>query len=383
MVYRGKERPHVQGSAWRKRCLNAAMFGVTVSIFVILIVSVWGCATVLTREIKDEISHLSFSHDGKKFLFDRCRAGNCQIQVYDLGTGELSAYQSPANERWTMAKHSYDGKKIVFAVMPMRDEHLELADMQIAVMDPDGKNLKKITTGQGAKLYPVFSHSGKKVLYARAAYMRKKGATPAAQYDAWEVDLETGEQTQLTYFKYFYMAYLTYFPDDERFIYYGEMPEAFPGIKEGDKEALNNKFRELAKKGISLHATVVMKGKKMIPRLYDFDTYPRKPLLSQDGSRLLFEKGFLGTFYLYSPDGNHRRLGGGGSLNSAAISPDGELLGVNYDSTVNIYSVKDGKLKVQFYILAATRIENWDDNNRKYPREQKMIPELPSRIYSE
>ncbi len=278
-----------------------------------------------TKEIKDEISELSFSHDGKKVMFDRCRKEGCQIQVYNMETGELSAYQSPANERWTMAKQSYDGRKIVFAVMPIRDEHLELADMQIAVMDPDGKNLKKMTTGPGAKLYPTFSHSGKKVLYARAAYMRKKGATPAAQFDAWEVDLATGTQTQLTYFRYFFMGYLTYFPDDERFIFYGELPEAFPGIKDGDKEALKNKFIELAKKQIGLHATVVMKGKEMIPKMYDFGTktYPKRPLLSQDGSLLIFEKGAsAGKFYLYSADGNHRLVGAGGSVDSAAISPD-------------------------------------------------------------
>jgi Tol biopolymer transport system component len=50
--------------------------------------------------------------------------------------------------------------------------------MQIAVMDSYGKNIKKITTGSGAKLYPTFSRSGKNT---RAPYMRKEGKTPAAQ----------------------------------------------------------------------------------------------------------------------------------------------------------------------------------------------------------
>ena len=71
------------------------------------------------RDPKDSIANLSFNHDGKKVVFDRCRNEGCQIQVYDLETGELAAYQSPENERWTMGKYSYDGKRITFSVIPV------------------------------------------------------------------------------------------------------------------------------------------------------------------------------------------------------------------------------------------------------------------------
>lgn len=85
-----------------------------------------------------------------------------------------------------MGKYSYDGKRIVFSVFPIKsNDDLDLGNMQIAVMDTDGKNYKKVTTGAGAKVYPTFSHDGKKILYACAAYIRKKGKTPAADYDAW------------------------------------------------------------------------------------------------------------------------------------------------------------------------------------------------------
>ena len=97
---------------------------------------------------KDIISNLSFSHDGKKVVFDRCRNEGCQIQVYNLETGELAAYQSPKNEQWTMGKYSYDGKRITFSVFPIKPKGgLDLGNMQIAIMDADGKNYKKITTG--------------------------------------------------------------------------------------------------------------------------------------------------------------------------------------------------------------------------------------------
>jgi Tol biopolymer transport system component len=370
-----------------KKINNAFLLFITSFIFITLMISVGGCATVQTKEIKDEISNLSFSHDGKKVLFDRCRDEGCQIQVYDLETGELAAYQSPANERWTMARQSYDGKKIVFSIMPIIDGHLDLSEMQIAIMDSDGKNVRKLTTGPGAKLYPVFSHSGKKVLYSRAAYIRKQGKTPAAQYDAWEVDLATGTQTQLTYFKYFYMGYLTYFPDDERFIFYGEIPEAFPGLdlpKDNSKKVQEMIRQEQMKKKVSIGGVLTMKKGVFLPQdQYDFGEgfNAERPLLSKDGSRLLFEKSAsAGKFYLYSLNGNHRHVGGGGSIDSAAISPDGELLGVTYGKTINIYGVKDGKLEVQIYNHAATHMENWDNDIRKFPRKQRMIPGLPSRI---
>jgi len=73
--------------------------------------------------------------------------------VYDLETGELAAYQSPKNERWTMGKYSYDGKRITFSVNTKKPlGGIDLGEMQIAVMDADGKNYKKVTTGPGAKL---------------------------------------------------------------------------------------------------------------------------------------------------------------------------------------------------------------------------------------
>jgi Tol biopolymer transport system component len=313
----------------------------------LFLTSTGGCMSVL--DTKDSISNLSFNHDGKKVVFDRCRAGSCQIQVYDLETGELAAYQSPKGERWTMGRYAYDGKKIAFSVIPIKSKGgMELGDMQIAVMDVDGKNYRKLTTGPGAKLYPAFSHNGKKILYAKAARIREKGKTPAADYDAWEVNLETGEQTQLTFFEYFYMGNLSYFPDDERFIYYGELPDAFPSEKYGYKGSFEKMMFQLAREGKGIHGLVVMKGQELIPNPYVFPekTHPQRPLLSKDGSVMIYEKALSGgKFYLYSPDGNHRLVGEGGSVNAAAISPDGELLGIiSADYIMQIFKVRDGSL---------------------------------------
>jgi len=334
---------------------------------------------MLTTE--DTISELSFSHDAKKVVFDRCSNEGCQIQVYDLETGELAAYQSPKNERWTMGKYSYDGKKFAFSVIPIKPKGgPELGEMQIAVMDANGKNFKKVTTGPGAKLYPTFSHNGKKILYACAARIREKGRTPAGQYDAWEVNLETGVQTQLTFFNYYYLGYLTYFPDDERFIFWGSMPSVFEGVGALDDSNFKNKMIELGKRGMSISGIAVMKGKELIPSPYSSfpkESFPQRPLLSNDGSVMIYEKSHsAGKYYLYSEDGKHRLVSHSGSVHSVAISPDGQYFGSNFDDSVFIKRISDGKYIRSLFVR---RSKEWEESVKKMPY-MRLLPRTPARI---
>ena len=344
-----------------------------------------------TKEIKDEISNLSFSHDGKKVLFDRCRDEGCQKQVYDLETGELAAYQSPANERWTMARQSYDGKKIVFSVIPIVGNNLDLTQMQIGIMDTDGKNYKKLTSDPMPKIYPTFSHSGKKILYVKAGRIRKQGRTPASDYDAWEMDIATGKETRLTYFKYFHMAGVSYFPGDEKILYEALGPFAFPGLNlpEDSSKALNMIAEEAAKRKIYLVGLLTIKKGDLFPErpyyLFEEGHPPEHPLLSNDG-KLFFTPAGKSKLYLYSPDGNHKHVGGGGDINSAAISPDGELLGnIVVKKEIYIYTIQDGKQKVELYLPCVPKtIENWSNIKKQreslYGEKTTMLPERPSRI---
>jgi Tol biopolymer transport system component len=358
----------------------------TTFILIALMTTTGGCMSRNSND-KDSISNLSFNHDGKKVVFDRCRNEGCQIQVYDLETGELAAYQAPENERWTMGKYSYDGKRITFSVIPHKPQGgLDLGQMQIAVMDADGKNYKKVTTGPGAKLYPTFSHNRKKILYACAARIRESGGTPASNYDAWEVELTTGKQTQLTFYKYFYMGNLTYFPDDERFIFYGDRPSVYEGMRAyPDEEAFIAKMRELNRQGKNIGGVVVMKGKELVvPNPYNKyppETFAKKPLLSKDGSVMIYEKSH-GRFYLYSPDGNHRLAVDAGPSDSAAISPDAELFAmIAVGEIINTFTMRDGKRKDKLYLSRVPKtVENFEVYMRKRPDIHRMIPDKPSII---
>ena len=361
---------------------KAALCCITTFILITLMTSAGGCFAML--EEKDTISNLSFSHDGKSVVFDRCKNDGCQIQVYNLETEELAAYQSPKNERWTMAKQSYDGKKIVFSVIPITGNDLDLTQMQIGIMDTDGKNYKKLTSDPMPKIYPIFSHSGKKVLYVKASRIRKEGRTPASDYDAWEVDIETGKETRLTYFKYFHMSSVSYFPSDEKIFYRAEGPFAFPGLelpKEDIKKALRMITDEAKKRQVYIVGLLTMKKGDTFPErpyyLFEKGHPPIRPLLSKDGTKLFFEAaGKAGEFYLYSPDGNHRLVCKAGSVSSAAISPDGARLGINVPTNIFILNTSDGQI---YRTICVTKGKNWDEKIKTNP-SWRLLPAQPLMI---
>lgn len=89
-----------------------------------------------------------------------------------------------------------------------------------------------------------------------------------------------------------------------------------------------------------------------------------------------------GKFFLYSPDGNHRLVGEGGSVNSAAISPDGNLLGViSVSLEIFIFNIQDGKRQPILYVpYAKKKIVNWEEAYKGHGSLYKMIPEEPSII---
>ena len=144
---------------------------------------------------------------------------------------------------------------------------------------------------------------------------------------------------------------------------------------------------ELGQKGMNIMNVVVMKGKEMIPNPYIFPakTFPEKPLLSKDGSTLIYEKSMsAGKFFLYSPDGNHRLVGSGGSVNAAAISPNGGLLAlISVSTTISITKVQNAKADQILYLPSVPKTDkSWETARQKNESwlKFKMIPEELSRI---
>jgi Tol biopolymer transport system component len=249
---------------------------------------------------------------------------------------------------------------IVFVIYPLVNGRLDMAGMQIAVMDPDGKNLKKVTDRPGVKIFPSFSHSGRKIIYAGADTIRESGGTRAADFDAYEVDLESGRETRLTRFRFFQTSPPFYLPDDEQFIFAGEFPRACPRHPYCNYEAMMKAREEYNAKYQQNNIFLMHRGEDVLRPYLKFYSYSGKPMLSADGKRLFFlgrentetGRGFWYQFYIYSPDGKHRRITNMTTatyVSCGAVSPAGDRLAAVYDmeperekNRVVIYDVESG-----------------------------------------
>ena len=319
----------------------------------------------------DQISNISFSPDSKKLLFDRFRDDRpAMIHVYNLETGNLSAYKPPQGEGWYDARYSFDGRWIAFSITPQNRESgklkQDLANTQIALMAPNGKNVRKITHTIGWKVDPSFSHDNKKVIFAKAGKLGQHMPGTfhdilAIFYDVYEVDLEKDLEYRLTRFKFDEMSPPFFLPDDEMIIFsaYGA-PNKYPGIAEDDYNAIERKKKELRDK--SLHKLglltdniyIVRKGQEDLPDpLFRSEDSLYTPQVTTKG--LIYFKNPWHIFQ-YSPDGNHRRITNvtDRAIRSFSISPDGALLAiVVYDKAdqerektkIVIYNSNDGTIK--------------------------------------
>jgi Tol biopolymer transport system component len=367
---------------------------------VLMIFLIWTLAGGYDNFIKEKnavsISKISFSPDGKKIIFN-CEKGYLpnMIHVYDLETKDLIAYQPPKGEYWSGARYSPDGSKIVFVTIPSGNyfKYSEHDKAQLAVMDTDGKNIRKITNTDSYKNDPSFSHSGRKIIFSRSDIIRKNERTPHAGFDAYEVDVETGLETRLTHFKFIgVISNLYYFPDDKTFIFRGEYPTAYPAIPDSDgNDAVMDKIRKELQSKYKYNSIYVMQAneKELKPYLVmpeyqkKFKMYvgvsesSRDPSLSADGSVLVFmsigynpDGSAMGhQLYQYSADGNHRQITQfpfpSTSIQSHAVSPNGEFVAiVNSVQTTNkilLYQIKDGTTREITLPDQPSRIINRDE----------------------
>lgn len=363
--------------------LNWSLIARLLAIFVALLLFI-GCPDEKER---DRIVTVSLSPDDKNLLFDRRIDDGLQlINSYNLETNELIAYQPRPNETWGFAKYSDDGKNIVFCIFTKKGKYFDLKNTQLGIMEPDGKNFRKITDSIGLKTYPSFSHSGKKVIFCKAGKIRESGKTPAADYDIYDVDIITGKETRLTWFKFFSISNPTYFPDDETIIFHAtSTPGMFPDIAENDGKAIWKRKKKLDAKGLQyFHHTgeniyIVKKGARILPKPFlfnesdnidpfiDYQAGASDPLLSRDGEQIYFRastdragrKFAEGSqYYQYSKDRKHRRVTNinpnvtpSNHITSATLSPDGKsLVIVKYDEStksrlIGILNIKEGTMR--------------------------------------
>ena len=242
---------------------------------------------------RDSLSAPTFYTGDNKLLFNYQEVGHVPVVVsYDLASREFERVRfgelEPPDRLVRNASLSPDGKRLAVVVSQTRSDP-KRPMVQIAITDADGTNLRKITEGPGLRSDPRFSPDGKRLIYVASMAVRREGAfgaklfydpRPFTDWDIWEVDIETGVETQLTDFEFFGISTPTYLPDGEHFIFSGEWP--FKGKDVGPRSAYAKAYKD---NHIFIFGRTPAE-QALVPIVVHEAT--SAPTVSQDGSKIAF-----------------------------------------------------------------------------------------------
>lgn len=101
-----------------------------------------------------------WSPDGKRYAFTSTRHGNQELYVADL-VAAAGDWQRLTDDAAIDAHPAWspDGKTIAFATS-------RWGDLEIALINPDGTNLRRLTESRGLDDYPAWSPDGKQIAYS-------------------------------------------------------------------------------------------------------------------------------------------------------------------------------------------------------------------------
>ena len=176
-----------------------------------------GCSGVLNEAT---IKAPRFYPDGKRVILTYCNhTSPCTLATFDLGRKSLVLHNQDKidpNDSFTSdAAFSRDGKQMAYII---GKENSDVT--QIAIQNIDGSMRQKITTSPGHKRTPSFSPDGKRIIFLAGFSFGKTHRKRVAGFDVFEIDLETGQQKQITNYN-MYSASAPYFlPNGKDFIFY-------------------------------------------------------------------------------------------------------------------------------------------------------------------
>jgi Tol biopolymer transport system component len=241
-----------------------------------------------------------------------------------------------------MARYSYDGKKIVFVKTPIKEGlySYDYERMQIATMNPDGSDVRTITKHVGPKFDPSFSHSGDKIIFIQAGRVQTERRVPTAKHDVYEVEVATGKATQLTHYAFSEIGQPFYLPDDKQFVFSAYFLTSFPGLTE--YETIKKKREEFEAKYRHNTIFIMSPTNQELKPILVHGEHSMNARMTRDGKTLRFVAPFKNpqypSRYLYEI---FERAEGGeivmktslgmGPLWQFAMSPDGNLMAVQYE----------------------------------------------------
>jgi Tol biopolymer transport system component len=336
-----------------------------------------------TQQIeKNKISLNGFSSDNRLLSFDFCHNQECHPVLLDLHSGKISKILPPdPDEWWSSGRFSPNDKSLAFVVKRF-SENSRLS--QLGLYDISTQTLKIHTRSQSFKEFPSFSPDEKRLIFAQSNRERASGKTRFSDWDIFELDIETGQERQLTNYQFFAVDRPYYLPDGKHFIFAGEGLKRFNGKTGADAyHAYLDQF-----KNNTIFIIGPYENSELCPAL-TYGPLTDGPKISKDGKRIAYhgrsehlnrEAGdfSLGgfTFDIFMMEnGQHRRLTNlKHSLRDYTMSPDGNwiaytsgpreggelqlwLLDINQNERKQIEIAIDALIKNEVTILHAKKEE--------------------------
>ena len=254
-----------------------------------------------------------FSRDMKKIIFQSIRGNHPYYQIYAMDiNGNHQALISGDKGKTTCSYFRPDGKKIIYAstmhnpesgtVPPPKEERKYQwdfdPDMDIYEADPDGSNLKRLTSSDGYDAEGVYSNDGKKIVFTS----QRDG-----DLEIYVMNADGTEQRRLTSSKG-YDGGAFFSPDDKHIVFRAFRDPEKPRIAQiyimdaegkGERQITGTEAVNWAPYFHPSGKYIIFASNPESPR--NFDLYVIRP----DGTglkRVTYDEGFDGLPY-FSPDG--------------------------------------------------------------------------------
>lgn len=160
-----------------------------------------------------------FSPDNRALSLDVCSKSDCQAVLLNWRSGEVTHIDPSGGDRLLTSAHfSPSGKLLAVAVYRNADEY-RIA--QLGIVDVEKNSLRVLTNTPTLKAYPTFSPDERRLIFLIAGRERERGATRFADWDVYELDIETGKERPLTNLGFFTVSQAFYLPDGKRFVFSG------------------------------------------------------------------------------------------------------------------------------------------------------------------
>jgi TolB protein len=136
-------------------------------------------------------AEVCYSPDGSKILFSRQIEG--EVDLWVMKADGSSQHQITFTPEWQEggAFYLHDNKTIIYRAWKIEDEAVKGMPMTIFTIKDDGTDLKQITHEPGTNWSPFPAPDDKHFVFVKVL--------PPHNYEIFLMDMETGEQTRLTY----------------------------------------------------------------------------------------------------------------------------------------------------------------------------------------